>query len=358
MYSSKHFFRYFSSLFLALSVTAVLLISCVPVVFAADTTYKTCTVTRTSIAIQKESKASLLYPSQTVVRYEGAEATYVSSPVKHGQTVQAGEVLMTVTPKTDPIDCEEKELELARLKKSLEDEIQIRNNHLAVLSGRKNTISDSFEYRKLQLDIQKCELELAHFISVQNREIAQKETELEKIYAAINAVEIKAPVSGIVTDLIIPGDSDTITSGMIICRIEDPSFCMAKSASCLFPFGSHVQICGDRMGEEVKIAAVVTGSSSIESIDTDKFSSCLLPQNEVIHLETISNLSVIGTTVELEQVLLIPTKAVHTDNAGSFVYVLTEEERSKKQYITAYCIDSDWTWSVCGLDEGQTLILR
>lgn len=324
----------------------------------SDTSSKTYTAALDSISIEKESKASLVYPLETPVRYPGQEAAFVSSSIKNGQTIEAGQVLMTVTSKTNPIDLEELELELTRLKENLEDEILIRNNDLTVLKERRNSASDSFEYQKLQLEIQRSNLDLEYYIACQNRQIAIKEQELQKAEEAISTVEITAPVSGIVTDLLILEEGDLIENNTRICSISDSSLCMVKSPSCYFPFGSEVQICGNRMGQELKIDSLITGSSSVEAADTDKFSSYLTPSNSTIDLTTIENLSVVGKTIDLEDVLLIPTKAVHTDTSGDFVYVQTAGGESRKQYLNAYCIDSEWTWAVCGIDEGQTLILN
>lgn len=351
MYSNNRFFTSFFSFILCGS----LLVMVPETIKASENTY---TVSYGSVSVEKESKASLFYPSKTLLRYEGQDAVYVSSSVKHGQTVEAGDLIMTVTPKTSSIDVEEKELELARLKNSLEEDIELKNSELSVLKSRMNAASDYWEYRKLQLDVQKSELEIEYESARRNREISRKEEAFQKLCDAADAVEIRTPVSGTVIDLIIPEDGDLIEANTLICSIEDPSSCQVKASSCPFPFGSQVQIIGSRMGDELKIDASVTGSSSTENRDTDQFISYLTPSNTDVSLESIQNLAVTGTVSDLEHVLLIPTKTVHSDSGGDFVYLLTDTGKRQKQYLKTWIASSEWTWVVDGLSEGQTISLN
>lgn len=348
MYSNKHFFTSVFSFILSGS----LLILNPGTIKGSENTY---TVSYGSVAVEKESKASFLYPFKTALRYEGQDAVYVSSSVKHGQTVEAGDLIMTVTPKTNPIDVEEKELELARLKNNLEEDMDLKNNELSALKRRMNAASDYWEYRKLQLDVEKSELDIEYESASRTREINRKEEEFQKLCDAVNAVEIRTPVSGTVTDLIIPEEGDLISANTLICSIEDPSSCQIKAASCPFPFGSQVQITGSRTGDELKIDASVTGSSSTENVDTDQFASYLTQENTDISFESFQNLSVSGTVSELENVLLVPTKTVHSDSSGDFVYLLTDTGKRQKQYIKAWVATSEWTWVIDGLSEGQTI---
>lgn len=319
---------------------------------AATGTY---TVASGNVTVEKEVKASLIYPSKTVIRYDGQDAIYVSSSVKHGQQVEAGDLIMTVTPKTNPVDIEEKELELIRLNNNLENDLQLKNNELTALRNRINTTSDNWEVQKLQLDLQMKELDLAYETARRKREINRKESELNQLHTASNAVEIRTSVSGIVSDLLLPAEGDTILQNTLICSIEDPSFCIIKAISCPFPFGSQVQITGKYGNEDLKMDAAITGSSSTDDLTADQFVSYLLPEKSDITFESVHNLSITGTTLELQNVLLIPTKTVHSNSDKNFVYLLMADGKRQKQYVKSKVITSDWTWVIDGLSEGQLI---
>lgn len=356
MYSKERAFFSFFSFFSFLVCVSLLPAALPKTVQAGENTY---TVAYGNVTVEKESKASLIYPAKTVIRYEGQTAAYVSSSVKHGQSVEAGDLIMTVAPEINPVDIEEKERELDRLKTNLEDEIQLKNSVLSALRNRRDSVWWNYwEYQKSDLEIQKEELDLEYETALRKREISRKEKELKKLRDALNAVEIRTPVSGIVTNLIVPEEGAVIQNDMLICFIEDPSFLRIKSASCPFPFGSQVQITGSLKGEPLKADAVITGSSSVENIDTNQFRSYITPTDPELSFESIQNLSISGTVCELKNVLLVPTKAVHSDSEGDFVYLLTDSGSRLKQYIKTRIVNSDWTWVICGLSEGQTVTFR
>lgn len=277
--------------------------------------------------------------------------TTVENPVKYGtcyceemplrfQQVEKGEVIARIRVEPDENAIARYEKQLQRAKERLED-----------LKEQDETANEKI-------------------IEQRQEEIEELEETLDEIRADARVTEIKAPVSGIITDLGSYEKDDRIDSQAMICIIADPQRCFIRvtDENKLLNFGNEATVnYQNKQGVYTEgTGRVVTVNSMGLSYGLRTYRALIMLPQEMVEDMSVSTLglgdywnnaifSVKVTTRKMENVVLVPKSAVIESNGSTYVNVRMPDGRIMTKSFIAGGSDGKNYWVLEGLTEGMEI---
>lgn len=279
----------------------------------------------------------------------------VVNPVEYGTTyfgeylvenyeyVEKGDVIATIRVKKDDITIQRNKTKLQRAQERLAElEAENNENNAKTIEAKKEEIA----------------------------EIAELIAEME---GDGRTTEICAPRSGIVTYLE-PYDNETILyHESLIAQIADSSTCYLEvvNTNQLLNYGNEVSISYRGLDETTKTCSgtVVNVSNMAVSSDLQGDNAYIMLSQEDISEMALTNTKrenywnqyryqVTATVREMNDILVVPRKAVVEIEGRTYVYVKDEQGNVKAVGFVAAGYNSSEYWVIEGLTEGMVLCLK
>lgn len=313
--------------------------------------------------------SALTYSSETVTVGYGSYSTEfknngrmvysqwenVENPIEYGTTyfgeykiqiyeyVEKGDVIATVRVKTDDITIRRNKTKLQRAQERLAELIAENNeNNEETIQAKREEIAEIQEL------------------------IAEMENDGK-------TTEIRAPRSGIVTYLRWYDNEDILYYEEIVAQIADSTTCYleVKNSNQLLNYGNEVTVSYRGLEETTKTCSgtVVNVSNMGMSSDLEvEFAYIKLSQESVSDM-ALTNLrrenywnqyryQVTATVREMDNILVVPKKAVVEIEGRTYVYVKDEQGNVKAVGFVAAGYNSTEYWVIEGLTEGMVLCLK
>lgn len=312
---------------------------------------KTSTVSYGTISTKFTANGYLYYPS----------SEWVKNPVEYGNTyvdevcvsryqhVEKGDVLAKVHVEMDKLSLERQERTLLRAKETLEELVESDKD-------------------KKEEDKQNTKA-----IEAQEEYIAELEKVIKQIKSDGKIVEIKAPISGIITDLVSYTKGDyCYSNGNIACISEEnSSYIVVEDANGSLAYGNTATITyknAEDVEKKVTGKVVTAGSNILTKNLQTGYALISIPKESIGDMAGSSmgyegwwNRSRFSVTVETRKmgnVLLVPRTAVDESEGIYYVSVLNEDGSISTKTFIAGGFDTSNYWVVDGLTEGMVVCLE
>lgn len=303
--------------------------------------------------IRDQATSSLLpiYPRQEWLSFPYRNAWHQETLVESGERVEEGQVLMRFSRDND-------EAQLRRLEYQMEDlreawSVQSGELELRRLELAGSEPEDSLACRSLELEISRA---AARY----EREAFQLERELALLREDYETTELLAPFAGVVNQLTRLNENALIEpwQGLVELRNDRGLLWRFEDSRSQFRYGQRVRVTygpprapEEAEGEVVSIGSMLelaqpTSDVIVRMIDVD-------PEVEA----RMTNVRLEGTSAELLAVLTVSRRAVYSQGGKSFVYLL-EDGIMKKRFFVGGVENLDYVQVVCGLHEGDVVVVR
>ncbi len=315
------------------------------------------------------TESALAYSEETVtVGYGGYSTEFknngrmvysqwenVPNPVEYGTTyfgeykvqiyeyVEKGDVIATIRVKTDDITIQRNRTKLQRAQERLAELIAENNEN--------NEKS----------------------IEAKREEIAEIEELIAEMESDGRTTEIRAPRSGIVTGMSWFETEDIISYETLIVQISDATTCYleVENTNQLLNYGNEVTVSYRDLAGATKTCSGTVVNVSNMAVSSDlqgDYAYITLPQEAISDMAMTNNsrenywnqyrYQVTAKIREMNNILVVPRKAVVEIEGRTYVYVKDETGNVKAVGFVAAGYNSSEYWVIEGLTEGMELCLK
>lgn len=289
----------------------------------------------------------IYYPSITDVKnpVEYGTAYYVERNVRLYQYVKKGDIIATIRVASDEVALQRNELKLQRLRERLQDILD---------EDEPEKNADSIEDKQEAID-----------------ELALKITEMRE---DARTIHITAPVSGMIVQVEAYMEDEVLKEDCKIAQIADENTCylMVENTNQMMQYGDDVTITyKNQQKQECSVPGVVVNSAATsvsKALRTDKL-FILLPTEYVAEMTAAeknnmdawssrSRYTVTANVREMNNVPVVPRKAVKQIAGKTYVHIIDENGEIKAQSFVAGGQDASNFWVIEGLTEGMKVCLE
>ena len=260
--------------------------------------------------------------------------------VKQYQQVQAGEVLVKVHVVSDPVEIERTEREIQRL------------NEQITWYTKEGEKENKYQIKSL------------------NKQLGEKQEYLDKLKNDAVTREIRAAYDGVITEINNAEAGEIWAYNSSIGRLADDQSCfvMVEDADGKLTYGTTVEISyQDESGAQKSVECQVA-TVNLKLLDKSLQSGqavVKLPLEVAAEIAgssrnnegwwSLSRVNVKAQLRNVDNVLLVPKKAVKEVNRTTYVTVVEDNGARRQQAFVAGGADSDNYWVVTGLTEGTKI---
>lgn len=295
-----------------------------------------------------ENMGFMYYPYNSYLTnpVENGTTYFVSNDVVMYQRVSKGDVVATVRVERDDIALSRNETKVARL-----------NSRIADIE-KKGYEEDSYEARTIEN---------------YRKEIAELEKTIAKQKKDFSTTQILADKDGIIIWMEEFDEEDIIKQDQRIVEIADESTCyvVVEDKSQLLQYGNIVDIVyKDGSGKDCITKGTVASMSKVAvnaSLQND-YTMILLPKEDIENMIQTAGkddgwwnryrYNVKGSIRNMENVVVVPKKAVFENNGVTYAYVIGEDGQPVAQSFVSGGYNDSGYWVVEGLTEGMEVCLE
>lgn len=327
-----------------------------------NTNITTTKVTKGLFEINGTCRANLDFPNVYYVVNEinASKVTFLEYKVSNGSRVKKGDIIAAVNTSVEDVQTEELEVRIQTEEESLEQYIDTNKALLKEYQDKISGAASEAQRRTAQLLYDRLS------VSYENERVAREEN-LEHLRNTYNSYfeqqgtqYILAPDNGVVSGLQRYRSGETINNYAYICAVYDTSSVSVRvnGGSELLYFNMPVTV-AQGSGENM-----VTCPGRVTSCKSTTLTANLIGSNDYVELLGDTSVFNVGEevtlrfkTVHMEDVLLVPNKAVKTDTSGTYVFKYVNG-LCIKRYILIGGNNPDVSWVVDGLDEGDVVVIK
>ncbi len=312
--------------------------------------YTVAEVRRGTFVKEVSAQAKVVYPIRCSVYFEEAgEAEFIEYAVKRGDRVSAGDVLMRYSVKGDEVEYKQRELTLKRSEEDMRAEIRAREEEMDRLRREISLQRDNDEKQKLSIKLRRAQTELEQYKLRQTRLIDQQKRALEDA-GRQKICELIAPTDGIAEEIAYKREGAVLSDGELLLSIYSDEVMLLRVDDSLgnFRYNMPVLVSGAQQKEW-------TGRVVSSAQDGADYAYILL--DECGNDESMRNLRVTASTVQLEDVLIVPRSALKNQNGRQYVTVLCDGV-PQTRFVTVGMLTAAEAWILDGVSEGDRLIVN
>jgi hypothetical protein len=292
--------------------------------------------------------------------------TLVEILVERNNTVKAGDPVAKIRGQADPIAMAQAKIDLLNAQNALAQGIASRESSIAQLQLRLAAETDAFEQEILSLTIQKQQLQLAQYRTQQEQTVTRLQTQLSQLESQNTLDTIYATADGRVTQVIRTTKEMELSPGTNLLTISDPSVTLYRESlnSDTLVYGRAVT--NYSAVSNTSYTGTIVGAPNIlpasSGMTVGYVKMDLSPEKKPTAMQLEMN------SVELDNVLLVPYKAVQSDVSNSgypdyYVMVLRDGEKVKCPVSVLYrtgrenYLSEDTKYFILrGVNEGDILV--
>ena len=329
-----------------------------------EAVYETAEVLRGSFVDEDDFPLTPYRPFVYNLKFERNDAKFLEYAVSKGDEVKKGDVLVRFTVNKSEVELTRLSLSLQRAKEQMEEGIRQREEAIEQKRAEVKTLTDDHEKKMAELSLEKLEVELKQYKLGQERSIAQQQEAYNKEKAQYATDVLTAPADGVVTELTPKLKDNPVYSGEVLVTMTAGATGLWVVAKGL-RYNMPVQVkAKDRAGEEVLLSGrVVAANDTVPAAESgmaeDVYSVIQLDPYDEEKYTLSDKLRCYAELRRMDDVLLVPTKAIKREDDKSYVLKL-KDGVTQKRYLdrdAVFSTSSD-AWVFRGVEEGDTLILN
>lgn len=313
---------------------------------AGKTGKKTAVLEKSSFSTVYENSARMDYPSTSIVwnPIENGTVYFGSLLVEEFQQIEKGDELMTVRVEADEVALQRNETKRTRMLERMAD--------LEELDAEAN----------------------AEQITNMKEQLAELDEVIAKQKADFAATVIKSDKSGVVLGMLGKQAEDIVRGGEYLVMLADEGTCFlsTEDTNHVLQYGDQVMITYDTKSQKgMTTTGTVVSMSKMgvsKSLVTDN-AYIAIPADKVGEMAEAVTLqgwgrwnryvySLNGIVRNMDNVVVVPKKAVTEKNGNTYVSVVKEDGEIVAQRFVPGGYDSNYYWVVEGLTEGMEVCLE
>ena len=316
---------------------------------------------RKTFEINGSCKATLEYENVSYVfnTIDSGTVYFEERLVDNGDYVHRGDALVRVRVSVGDVEADKLAREIEVLEENLENYIDV--NQALLMDYEDRAVNGATESERRTAGLLYDRLSKTY-----EEELADKQSELDNLRNTYESYEeslesqyITAPIDGVVSGFARLRTDDKMSYYSYVCAVYDTSNVKVRVSE------------GDKLTYGMAVTVVQGSGSEIISVEGRVVSSrnATLSANligSIDYIELLSDPSVFDVnedtavrfkSVYAENALVVPSKAVHVDSYGNYVYRYIDG-KSVKRYVLTGGVNSEYTWIIDGLDEGDELVIK
>ncbi|MDO4739739.1 MAG: hypothetical protein Q4A66_03650 [Eubacteriales bacterium] len=322
-----------------------------------ETEYATAQVFTGDLVREMTAAAGTYMPTYVDIRCEVRNARVAQIENFRSHEIEQGMHLGVLRSESSRADLSQAELTLARAKEDYALGVEQREEEILRRQAAAQQNADAAAREIELLEIQRLELSLEDYRLRQERSIADMEERLQELREQLEDVEVVAPVSGRVSyfSYVSEGESVPYNSVILTLQTDDPTLIRIEDEHGSWRYGMECTVeYGTRTNKKTVPGRVVSADNVLGLTEGTGYAYVQL--EEPVDPEELTQITVRGEQFRVNGVLLIPKKAAHLSRGQQLVSIL-EDDSIANRYVRTALDNTDYTWVLQGLSEGQTLIL-
>lgn len=332
--------------------------------------------------IQKLEKSEFLITE----KYDQVKVEYISSEnilckpdnamlqelrVKNGQEVLEGDVIAVLFTEEGESRLQGYDLDTEELTRSYEYEKMLHQKELEKLLEKiaemeKGKLQETYEYKKTAQEVRRLNLQMDYEAEKYQYEI--EKLQFQKRRDVVGRIEVKASVSGIISDVTAAAEGYHVAKDTCLCKIVNPdsAYIMLYAENKVLPTDGKVLIDIYRSEQDFEGTVVYSGQDISKTIyDGERIlKEDSLQMTHVSYIKPAEGNSTEGltafgvnvTTWRIPEAIVVSPKSVYSENDRKYVWV-KKEDTVEKRYVTVGYHDVNQVWIARGLSEGEELIV-
>lgn len=283
-------------------------------------------------------------------------ATLLTMEVATGDRVEAGQLVATYSVEVSYAEVVKAENALSEAKDDYEYGLTARQAAIDGYSGAIESETDPDEKRINELLLLKAEKELEYFISSSESTISALETSLETVKASREVRNVYAPMSGIVDSVAAAGIA--IARGKPVITLYDPesAVIVCPDARGELKYGMEVDIQLSGRNRQANTTGIVVGCDNVRFASQRGGYAYILC--DAAKAGGYYSVSVTAVTLEVDDVLIVPSSTLSYNNGSNYVRILGENESVSTRYVSKGFENASETWILGGVNDGDRLIVK
>jgi RND family efflux transporter, MFP subunit len=283
----------------------------------------------------------------------------ISISVKEGQSVSAGQTIMTLDSSSLQSSIKEAEAQVESANADL------KNNQIKLEAARKTyertkTLYEAGAVSQTDMDDAQDSYNSLQSGSVE-ASLAKAEASLMSAREQASCCNVTAPVSGVV-GRVDASVGDYVTTAKTVAVISNPQELEAKISVGESDIGkiqlnSTVKLYVKSVSEEAFTGTVTSIASVLES-DSDMYPVTVTINNSDEKIKSGMYADVLIDTSSAQSALCIPLSAVTPSNGVQIVYTVTDENKAKRVEVTTGISDDTYTQILSGLQAGDKVVTK
>ncbi len=304
---------------------------------------------------EKSFSASVVYPESAVIcsQYNGVILEKIE--VETGDKVKKGDLLVRIKQVTEETIAEQEQA----IAKNLEELNAGINNYNSQISSLEQSIASSsgLEQQIFQVEKQKVQRQIEYYKEDGDKVQQTMKDELEILKTLQGDLNIYAPYDCVVDTIgnVPEGTELTTTRELVTIHSEAESFVRVSEGSDLKYNMPVVVESGLGENKTVYEGRVISADNVLD--DNFQSGAAYIKLNENVPADELNNLNVRADVKKLNNVLLVKSFAVSTQNDKSYVSIV-EGNKIMKRPVIVGADDGSYVWIVRGLEEGQQVLIQ
>lgn len=320
--------------------------------------YTTVTVERGDLAITEAGEATVEYPLSTELTWDVENSIVKEIRGSAGKSVKQGEVLAVFEAQVSPAEKADLELQVKRKKEAFDKEKTQRQAEIAAKEVQVAALS-SHARKIAEQELEVLRVALEQYLYQAGQEVQDLQKRLDDLYARKKEMTLVAPFDGTVKHSYLEVGQRVMTKTAVFSLYsEEFYYIKVTDAPERFRYGMPVNlIVGKQENTKKSYPGIVVSAPNVSPAEQSQDYVYIQLQGEVNPAEFFSAVRYEVVTRQLEDVLIVDQKALHRQ--GNLVYAnILEDGAVKKRYVTEGWKNSEVSWIVDGLSEGQVLVME
>jgi len=318
--------------------------------------YETAEATMGIYSRKEQGSATIHYPVQADLTWDTANAKLQEIKVKKNQQVKKGDVLAEFEIAASAAQQTELQLQLQRKNEEFAKGKDARLTAIREARAALDGLS-SHQLEIAELELEKQEIEYEQYVYQTERELGTLKERLDAFLQNRTDNVLVAPFDGVVESVASLREGDKVEAGQVIVSMysEESFYLRVKNPGGKLRYGMEVTVETGRANQREVYSGIVIAAPNILSASMSQSDAFIRITDAVKPSDFQGSTLFYSTTEYLENVLTVDSKAMHREDGDVYVNML-QDGVLKKRYVTQGLSNTDITWIIDGLCEGQQVI--